>query len=207
MRVFVKVCGLRTVEAALAAVDAGADAVGVVFSTTSPRRIDEAGARAIVDAIRGRAETVVVTNDMDAAAAAALTARLGADILQLHGPYAASDFARAAEWHPRLWRATSLAAAGELSAGAYGDEAILLDAPRPGSGERWDLTELVARRPAGRWLLAGGLTPGNVADAVREAQPWGVDVSSGVESAPGEKDLGLIRTFVSAARSVGESGR
>lgn len=195
-----KVCGLRTVEAARVAVDAGADAIGVVFSAKSPRRVDEAQARAVIDAVRGEVQTVVVTNDLDASEAAALTRRLGADILQLHGRYGRDDFARARG--PRLWRATSLGEAGELTVGAYGDEAILLDAPRPGSGERWDLSELVSRRPAGQWLLAGGLTPGNVVDAIRDAQPWGVDVSSGVESAPGEKDLGLIRSFVAAARGA-----
>jgi len=197
---FVKVCGLRTIEAARAAVEAGADAVGVVFSAKSPRRVDEAQARVVIDAVRGEAQTVVVTNDMDAADAAALTRRLGADILQLHGRYGSDDFARARG--PRLWRATSLDEAGELTVGGYGEEAILLDAPRPGSGERWDLSELVARRPAGRWLLAGGLTPANVAAAIRDAQPWGVDVSSGVESGPGEKDLDLIRSFVAAARGA-----
>jgi len=199
----VKVCGLRTPELARVAVDAGADAIGVVFSAKSPRRVTEDEARAVLDAVRGAAQTVVVTNDLDAGDAADLAARLDADLLQLHGrAYGAAEFARAAERFPRLWRATALADGSPLEVGAYGEEAILLDAPRPGSGERWDLGELVARRPAGRWLLAGGLAPGNVVDAIREAAPWGVDVSSGVESASGEKDADLIRAFVAAARTA-----
>lgn len=198
---FVKVCGLRTPEAARVAVEAGADAIGVVFSAKSPRRVDEDEARAVIAAVRGQVDTVLVTNDLDAEEAARIATRIGADVIQLHGPaYAADDFARAG--FPRMWRATSLADDTAPATGAFGEEALLLDAPKPGSGERWDLAPLAARAPEGRWLLAGGLSPDNVAEAIRTVRPWGVDVSSGVESAPGVKDHDLIRAFVAAARAA-----
>ncbi len=160
-------------------------------------------ARAVVASVSGRVDAVVVTNDLDAVEAARIARDIGASIVQLHGRYSHDDFARARAIVPRVWRATSLAETDDLTVGAYGDEALLLDAPRPGSGERWDLSALHDHHLSGRWLLAGGLNPGNVASAIADVQPWGVDVSSGVESAPGVKDLDMIRAFVAAARSAG----
>ena len=200
MPTYVKVCGLRHPEQARVALDAGADAIGVVFSATSPRRVDVDQARAIIDAVTGKIDTVVVTNDLAAEEAARLARDIGATVLQLHGSYSADDIARAQAILPRVWRATSLAESADISVGGYGEEALLLDAPRPGSGERWDLSALDALDLSGRWLLAGGLNPGNVASAIADAHPWGVDVSSGVESAPGIKDFDKIRAFVAAAR-------
>lgn len=197
---YVKICGLRTAEHARVAVDAGADAVGVVMNATSSRRATEDEARAVVDAVTGRADAVLVVNDMPAAEAARIAVRLGFDVLQLHGPaYDEADFAAALAIVPRVWRATSLDEDPSLEVGAYGEELLLIDAPRPGSGERWDLSALVDRAPEGKWLVAGGLAPTNVAEAIRTVRPWGVDVSSGVEVAPGEKAVELIRDFVARA--------
>jgi phosphoribosylanthranilate isomerase len=204
--VYVKVCGLTTVDAARVAVDAGADAIGVVMNKTSPRAIDAATAAAIIAAVGDAADTVLVVNDKTAAEAAALAVDLGVDVLQLHGRYASDDFATALVSIPRVWRATSLAHDPDLSVGAYGEEALLLDAAVPGSGRRWD-TDAVASRlaPGDRWILAGGLTPENVGEAIATARPWGVDTSSGVESAPGLKDHDAIRAFIGAARAAGAS--
>ena len=203
---YVKICGLRTAEHARVAVEAGADAVGVVMNRTSVRRASEDEARAVVGAVGEAApdvDTVLVVNDMAAAEAARTAVRLGFDVLQLHGPaYGEADFAAALEITPRVWRATSLDHDPDLGVGALGEEVLLLDAPRPGSGERWDLGDLADRAPAGRWLVAGGLTPENVVDAVTTVRPWGVDVSSGVEAAPGEKDAALITEFVHRARNA-----
>lgn len=197
---YVKICGLRTAEHARVAVDAGADAVGVVMNATSPRRATDAEARAVVEA-SGAADTVLVVNDLPATEAARTAQRLGFDVLQLHGrAYGEADFAAALAIVPRVWRATSLDLDPPLEVGAWGEEALLLDAPKPGSGERWDLSELAERAPDGRWLLAGGLSPATVAEAVATVRPGGVDVSSGVEVAPGEKSSDLIRAFVAAAR-------
>lgn len=195
-----KICGLRTADHVRVAVEAGAHAVGVVMNAASPRRAtpDEAGA--VIAAAAGEVDTVLVVNDLPAAEAARIAGDLGFDVLQLHGrAYAEADFAAALRIMPRLWRATSLDLDPPLEVGAWGEERLLLDAPKPGSGERWDLSELADRAPEGEWLLAGGLSPDNVAEAVSAVRPWGVDVSSGVEVAPGEKSTALIETFVAAA--------
>lgn len=198
---FVKVCGLNSVAMAEVAVTAGADAIGVVMSPGSPRDLPVKEALEIIDATRDRVETVLVVKGPTAVEGAEAANRLGVDVLQLHGSgYTGADFDVAHAIFPRLWRATSLADDPDLEVGAWGEERLLLDAPKPGSGERWDLSQLTARRPNGAWILAGGLTPDNVAEAITIAQPWGVDVSSGVESSPGVKDADLIRAFVAAAR-------
>lgn len=199
---YIKICGLRSAEHVRVAVEAGADAVGVVMSPRSPRHATEEEAQAVVGAAAGRVDTVLVVNDLPAVEAARTARRLGFDVLQLHGPaYDADDFAAARGEVPRVWRATSLAEDPPLEVGAWGEEVLLLDAPRPGSGERWDLSDLADRAPDGRWMVAGGLRPDNVAHAVGAVRPWGVDVSSGVEAARGEKSPGLIRDFVAAARA------
>lgn len=200
MTTYVKVCGLRSAEEAIVAADAGADAVGVVFSAKSPRRVTIEEARPVVDAVRDRVDTVVVTNDLDAEEAARIAVDLGASVVQLHGSYSAADIENARRILPRVWRATSVGEASDLGIGAYGEEALLLDAPKPGSGERWDLSELAGLDLEGHWLLAGGLDPDNVAEAIADVHPWGVDVSSGVESSPGVKDLSKITRFVTAAK-------
>ncbi|WP_110240062.1 phosphoribosylanthranilate isomerase [Nocardioides gilvus] len=200
---YVKICGLRTADHARAAVDAGARAVGVVMNRNSARRASEAEALAVVEAVGEDADVVLVVNDMPAVEAARTARRLGFDVLQLHGgAYAESDFEAARAVIARVWRATSLDLDPPLEVGAWGEELLLLDAPRPGSGERWELGDPADRAPTGQWLLAGGLDPSNVAEVVARVRPWGVDVSSGVETAPGEKSVDLIRDFVAAAVAV-----
>lgn len=198
---YVKVCGLDTPESARVAVEAGADAIGVVMSARSPRNITVERAREVLAAVPG-VDRVLVTNDLNVDDAVKRAQQVGANVLQLHGTYSANDFAHATALFPRVWRATALTAETPLTTGAYGEELLLLDAPVPGSGERWDLSSLDGNAPEGRWLLAGGLNPDNVAAAIAEARPWGVDVSSGVESAPGVKDHARIRAFIAAARGT-----
>ena len=199
-----KVCGLTRPETVDVAVNAGADAIGVVVNRTSPRAVSAETARSIVARAAGRVDTVLVVNDMPAADAARLAADAGFSVLQLHGPYTEADYASARAVFDRIWRATSLAVDPPLNVGAYGEESLLLDAPRPGSGERWDLSTIAERGVTGRWLLAGGLDPDNVADAIAQAKPWGVDTSSGVEASPGVKDDERIRAFVAAARAAAD---
>lgn len=200
---YVKICGLRTAEHARAAIAAGADAVGVVINATSARRATEAEALAVVGEARGHVTSVLVVNDMSATTAAATASRLGFDVVQLHGrAYGAADFSAALKILPRVWRATSLDLDPPLEVGAWGEEVLLLDAPRAGSGERWDLSALADRAPAGHWMVAGGLAPSNVAEAIAAVRPWGLDVSSGVETAPGQKSSRLVVDFVRAARSA-----
>jgi phosphoribosylanthranilate isomerase len=198
---FVKICGLRTPADVEAAIAAGADAVGFVMSSRSPRHVTPGLATELVAHVDGRALTVLVTNELAVDEATAQVATTGVDVLQLHGPaYDAGSFARAAAAGVRTWRATSLAGDPEPRTGSHGEEALLLDSPVPGSGHRWSAADLQTR-PGGQWLLAGGLDPDNVAAAVAELAPWGVDVSSGVESSRGVKDHALIERFVAAARS------
>ncbi|MFJ3901622.1 phosphoribosylanthranilate isomerase [Streptomyces sp. NPDC090025] len=204
---FVKVCGLATTADIDVAVDAGADAIGLVISGTSVRGLDRDRAATLAAHARShtpeRVLSVLVVNDTPAAEAARLARELDVDALQLHGPaYPEEAFASAAAVFPRLWRATSLKERPDTRVGAYGEDVLLLDSPRAGSGARWDLSLLTDARPEGHWLLAGGLAPDNVAEAIAQARPWGVDVSSGVESAPGVKDHARIRAFVTAARTA-----
>lgn len=196
---FIKICGLRTVADVEAAAAAGADAMGVVLSSSSPRAVAPEQARELVAAAAGRLTTVLVVHDVTIEEAIDRARQIGVDVLQLHGYSEAADRLAAREL-PRTWRAVA-ATAGRAVVGEHGEEALLLDSPTPGSGQRWDLADLDAR-PQGRWLLAGGLSPDNVAAAIRGADPWGVDVSSGVEAVRGTKDHDLIHRFVAAARSA-----
>lgn len=199
----VKICGLSTAASARVAVAAGAGAIGVVMSPRSPRHVTPAQARDVVDAARAANPdvlTVLVTAELAVADAVRQALAAGVDAVQLHGArYGRADLASVAAADLVPWRAVSLADDPTPVVGAHGEDVLLLDAPVPGSGETWDLTLLGEHRPEGRWLLAGGLTPANVADAVRAVRPWGVDVSSGVESSRGVKDDGLVRAFVEAA--------
>ncbi|WP_330182891.1 phosphoribosylanthranilate isomerase [Nocardia sp. NBC_01503] len=194
---FVKLCGLRTEEDVATAVAAGADAVGFVF-TTSPRQISVEAVRELLAGVPPQVLSVGVVHGVSAAEAGELAKAAGVDALQLHGDYPRSAFDELAG--SRLLRATSLTAETDVRTGAYGEEWLLLDSPVAGSGDRWDLTGLERARPTGRWMLAGGLSPANIREAIAAARPWGVDVSSGVESSRGVKDHGLMREFVARAR-------
>ena len=196
-----KICGIDTEASASAAVEAGADAIGVVMNQTSVRRLEFTAAARIVASVHGAVDTVLVTNDMPINEAAETAQRLGVTALQLHGGlYTREDFTSALTVHPLLWRATSLKHKPDLAVGAWGEKVLLLDAPTAGSGETWDLVPLLDKPPIGRWMLAGGLTPNNVAAAIEKVHPWGVDVSSGVESDLGVKDHALIRKFIAHSR-------
>ncbi|WP_141885882.1 phosphoribosylanthranilate isomerase [Leucobacter komagatae] len=202
---YVKICGLRAPEHATTAALAGADAVGVVMSDRSPRHATEAQALAVIaaaKAARPAVDTVLVVREMGATEAAETASRLGFDVLQLHGGYTAEEFAAAAAVHPRVWRAASLATTPNLRAGDYGEERLLVDGAAAGSGEAWDLGLIAGAELGDDWLLAGGLDPENVAPAIRAALPGGVDVSSGVEVAPGLKSGDLIEQFIAAARAA-----
>lgn len=152
---FVKVCGLGTAADIDVAFAAGADAIGLVISRTSVRGLDRDRAARLAAHVPPEVLSVLVVNDTPAAEAAHLAGELGFSTLQLHGrAYREEDFAAAAEIFPRLWRATSLSERPDTRVGAYGEEVLLLDSPRAGSGESWDLSLLETARPEGTWLLA-----------------------------------------------------
>jgi phosphoribosylanthranilate isomerase len=195
MSPFVKICGLRTAADVAAAVAAGADAVGFIFAR-SPRQIDAETARELVE-VAGDALTVGVFKGMAPAEVRTVAAAAGVRAVQLHGDYAKDAFTEVADPAWQLIRAVPFSAP-DLRVGAYGEDLLLVDAPKAGSGESWDY-HLVAGL-SGQWLLAGGLTPDTVAGAWQTAGAWGVDVSSGVESSRGVKDAALIARFVTAAK-------
>jgi phosphoribosylanthranilate isomerase len=192
---FVKICGLRTAADVAAAVTAGADAVGFVFAA-SPRQVDARTARELVEAA-GSVLTVGVFKDQPAAQVRVVAAEAGVGAVQLHGDYPKDAFTEVADPAWQLIRAVSYSAP-DLRVGAYGEDLLLVDAPRAGSGEAWDYESVASL--SGQWLLAGGLTPATVAAARRTAGAWGVDVSSGVESSRGVKDAALVAQFVAAAK-------
>ncbi|ALE06892.1 phosphoribosylanthranilate isomerase [Arthrobacter sp. ERGS1:01] len=203
---YVKICGLQTAETVAAAVDAGANAVGFVFAPGSARTIGAELARELGSAVPADVETVGVFRNqpidevLDIARAASLTT------VQLHGKETLADIVRVREAGFRTLRAFSAASYAALSTEeklAWESERILLDAVEPGAGVAFDAGLIDGGAPEGFWLLAGGLNPDNVAQLAAALRPDGVDVSSGVESSRGVKDVGLIRSFISAARSAG----
>jgi len=211
----VKICGLSTPESLDWALEAGADLVGFVHFPKSPRHVSTETAASLARRAAGRARTVVLTVDPTDELLSDLVAAIAPDYIQLHGKESPERVVavRALASRPVI-KALGIGSADDVAAAiAYRDAADLLlydakppkDASRPGGlGVTFDWTLLdEAPKP---FLLSGGLDPTNVADAVRRVRPFGVDVSSGVESAPGVKDEQRIRTFVTAARAANGDG-
>ena len=213
----VKICGLTTADTLAAALDAGADYVGLVFFPPSPRHIaDFALARRLAEAARGRAKIVALTVDADDALIDRLAADVRPDIFQLHG---SETVARTREIHARtgiqvmkvikVRDAGDAAAAADYAAPGGPCPMVLFDAKAPpgailpgGNGLAFDWRHLKDVPETIPYMLSGGLDPENVADAIKLTRARAVDVSSGVERAPGEKDPGRIRAFIAAAKSL-----
>lgn len=213
----VKICGLSEEESVDAALEAGADFVGFMFFPPSPRNVAIKRAAALAKRARGRTQIVAVTVDADDALLGAISDALRPDLLQLHGREtpervaAVNALTGCAAMKVLLVAAHDDLAAAERYSGAARflvDAKPPKDATRPGGNAApFDWTVLDGFAPAQPWLLAGGLNPGNVADALRMTNAPGVDVSSGVESAPGKKDPDLIRAFVRAVRDFDRPAR
>ncbi len=199
-KLFIKVCGLRLERDVDTAVEAGADAIGFVFAE-SPRRVDADTAARLARRVPEHVLTVGVFRDQPADEVRRLADLAGVRGIQLHGGEGPDHYAALRREGLTLIRATSY---GESAPryGELGEDLLLLDAPVPGSGSTWDWSVKAFAEPGERWLLAGGLSPRNVQEAIRSARPWGVDVSSGVESSRGVKDPALITAFVEAARTA-----
>ncbi|HWA76166.1 MAG TPA: phosphoribosylanthranilate isomerase [Polyangiaceae bacterium] len=204
-RPWLKICGVTNEEDARLAADAGADAIGLNFVATSKRRVDDASARRIADAVRGRVELVGVVANETAERLRTLLATLELDFLQLHGDEAPSLLAEV----PRTFKAVGIASAADVEQAArYAGERLLVDAKHGGAsggtGRRFDWSFVRELAQSRRLILAGGLTPENVAEAVTQVQPWGLDVASGVESGdPRRKDPDLVFRFIDNARRAG----
>ena len=213
MPLTVKICGLSDEPSLDAALEAGADMVGFVFFEPSPRHVSFSRARVLGDRVGGRARKVALTVDADDSTLAAIIDALEPDLLQLHGLESPERISVVrARFGLPVMRAIAVKARDDLDRipafDAIADH-LLFDARPPdggtrpgGNGEAFDwslLHGLVTRRP---WLLAGGLTDINVADAIAATGARGLDVSSGVEVAPGRKDPEKIARFVARAREA-----
>jgi len=213
MSLTVKICGLSTLEALDVALDAGADMVGFVFFPPSPRHLLYEAARPLGARVRGLAQKVALTVDADDAVLDALVEALRPDLLQLHGR---ESPARVAVLKTRfglpVMKAIPVETKADLAAIAtYATVAdrLLFDARAPreatrpgGLGKPFDWRLLENLDPGVPFMLSGGLDADNVAEALRITRAPGVDVSSGVERAPGEKDPDKIRAFIRAAREA-----
>lgn len=199
----IKICGVTTPEDARTAVDAGADAIGINLWPKSKRYADDVAARAVVEAIPAGVLKVGVFVNAPAADVVARVAALGLDRAQLHGDEAPAEFAalpsRELVRVVRVRDEASFAAAAGWDASLFLYDALVDGYGGAGVTAPWPLIERLARRP---FLLAGGLTPENVADAIAATRPDGVDVASGVERAPGRKDPDRVRRFIQAARAA-----
>jgi phosphoribosylanthranilate isomerase len=201
----VKICGLTGVADAVAAADAGADMIGLMFYEKSPRHISLALAAEISRAVSPFVLKVGVFVNPDEALVSRAIAECGLSVLQFHGDEPSefcTQFGLMSLKAIRVQNAESLSALQNFQTDAF-----LLDAYSKsglgGTGEKfnWDLA-LAAQKFGKPIFLAGGLTPENVADAVKQVRPFAVDVSSGVESAPGKKDAAKVRAFIQAVRAA-----
>lgn len=210
--VAVKICGLTNADAIDASVSAGAAFGGLVFHPKSPRFVNMDQARALADHMRGRLQIVALTADLDDGAIGELAKLVRPDFLQLHG---GESVPRTADIRARFGlpviKALAVAEPADLEAVSDYEKAadmLMFDARPPkgaerggGHGSAFDWKILSGRLFAKPWFLAGGLDPGNVARAIALSGAKLVDVSSGVESAPGVKDAARIRAFVNATKS------
>jgi phosphoribosylanthranilate isomerase len=213
MSVIVKICGLATPDALDVALDAGADMVGFVFFPPSPRNLSFKTAAALESRVRGRAKKVALSVDADDTLLSYVVDALGPDILQLHGTESPLRVAAIkAKFKLPVMKAIPVETKGDLAAiaryAAVADH-LLFDARAPreatrpgGLGKSFDWRLLENLAPGVPFMLSGGLDAGNVGEALGITRAPGVDVSSGVERAPGEKDPDKIRAFIRAAREA-----
>ena len=213
MTVTAKICGITSLDAVDAAITAGAAYGGLVFHPASPRFVRLEQAVVLAERMRGRLKIVALVADMDDAGRAALVRAVRPDFLQLHG---SETVQRTADIRNRFGvpviKVLPIAEAADFDAVAafeFVADMLMFDAKPPrgadrtgGHGRAFDWTLLADRTFTKPWFLAGGLTPDNVARAVVLSQARFVDVSSGVESAPGVKDAARITQFINATRTA-----
>lgn len=217
MSIEVKICGLKTESALKAALDGGADYVGLVFHAKSPRNVDLAMARRLAAIARGRAKIVALLVDPDDRLLADVMETVAPDVIQLHGSESPERVAEVAHCFDRpVLKAVKVATKEDAEAAlVYTGRAqmILFDAKAPegetdalpgGNGIAFDWRALAGVKDKLAFMLAGGLTPDNVAAAIRLTGAAAVDVSSGVETSPGEKDAELISRFLQAAKTANQ---
>ena len=213
MSLIVKICGLSTPETLDAALDAGADMVGFVFFPPSPRHLQFDVARALGQRVRGRAQKVALTVDAEETFLQSIVEALGPDLLQLHGSESVAQIQPIRrKFGLPVMKAVPIAVKDDLTRiGTYAAVADRLlfdaraprDATRPGGlGNTFDWHLLKDVRPGVPFMLSGGLDANNIGEALRITRASAIDVSSGVERAPGVKDPDKIKSFVRAARAA-----
>jgi phosphoribosylanthranilate isomerase len=202
---YVKICGITSLEDAILAVEAGADALGLNFVPSSKRVIDTATAAHIADAVGGSVQLIAVVADRSEPELDELRLATGIRWLQLHGSEAPAELE---PFLPEAYKACAIASAADAARAAeYGGRRLLVDAKVAGelggTGQRfdWSLARPLAEQR--ELILAGGLSPSNVREALTVLRPFGVDVASGVERRdnPRQKDPELVRAFIDAVRS------
>lgn len=200
-----KICGITRVEDALLAAEAGADAIGLVFYAKSPRAVDVRRAREIVAALPPFVTTVGLFVDMPRGELSGILDAVPLDLLQFHGDETPADCAGYQRPYIKALRVRPGEDIAARCAGYPQAAGILLDTFVPGvpggTGEAFDWS-LVPESPGCPIVLAGGLTPDNVAAAIRQVRPWAVDVSGGVEAGKGIKDAARVRAFLAAVRAA-----
>jgi phosphoribosylanthranilate isomerase len=201
---WVKICGVTSVDQARVCVEAGADAIGVNLVPSSPRRIATDRAREIAEAMAGRTLVVAVVADLSLQELGRVRSDTGIRWLQLSG---SEEPELVAELQPEAYKGIRIGSAEDVSLAArYSGDRVLVDAKVEGAlggtgrSFDWSLVSELARTR--RVVLAGGLRPDNVARAVAVVRPFGVDVASGIERAPGDKDPEAVRRFIEQARSA-----
>ena len=199
MKVWAKICGVTRREDAEVAIAAGADAIGINFFAGSPRFCDAPSARRIVEGVAGRVTVYGLFVDETRDGILATIGETGVDGIQLHGDEP-EDLAL--DWGLQVLKAVRVSSRDHVRRALVAAKGyrVLLDSPRGGgSGTAFD-ESLVAGLDLSACVVAGGLTPENVSERIRQLKPWGVDVSSGVEASPGIKDARGVREFVRNAK-------
>lgn len=200
---FVKICGVTNEEDALMAVALGADAVGFIFAPSS-RQVTATAVRSIVQRLPPETLTVGVFRDQAPKAVINAVQTAGLRAAQLHGHETPADAAAIRPYCQALIVAFPAGDAGLAHVDDYGADAVLIDSHAPGSGQVFDWSLAEGAPMNRRVILAGGLTPDNVANGIEEVRPWGVDVSTGVEvdGDPTRKDARKVQAFIRAARAA-----
>lgn len=205
-KVFVKICGVTNAEDALLAAGLGADAVGMIFAA-STRRINSEEARDVVRRLPPEVLSVGVFRNESRERVVDIANTVGLRAVQLHGSESPEDTRWIGDRVPAVIKAFAIGDPALTAGEDYGPHRLLVDSPLPGSGEVFDWGELERVVDGRPYILAGGLDPTNVTEAIEMLDPWGVDVATGVEASPGRKDPAKVRRFIAAARKAAPLGQ
>jgi phosphoribosylanthranilate isomerase len=206
----IKICGITNLEDALLAAELGADALGFIFYPKSPRKVAPETARSIIAQLPPFVTAVGVFVDEDAAVVRDLAARVGLDLIQVHGQESPEYCRNLGRRVIKAFRIKDASSLKQLEPYRGAVQAFLLDTYKKGqvggTGEVFDWHLAREAKKYGRIILAGGLTAANVAQAIATAQPDAVDAASGTEAAPGKKDPAKLKAFFKAVKEIGGGG-